>query len=478
MAETVPLTIGKYRVEDVLGRGAMGVVYRAYDEGIDRHVALKTVRTDLLSGAEAEQWLERFQREARAAARCLHPNIVTVFDFGEADGVTYISMEYVKGRQLQAYLGQRQPFATEFALSIVIQVLRALSFAHDNGIVHRDIKPSNIMMLDNGVAKVTDFGIARLDSLSLSQVGMMVGTPSYMSPEQFKGGVIDHRTDLFATGIILYELLTGQKPFPGNTVTEVMYKVMNHPPRDPADFDISVHPALKTALMKALAREPDDRFQTAQSFRAALENVLTARHPSSEADRVVDDMATVFGTPLPQPEIAPVPPPAVPGDVGGELEEAVLRKATEDLASHIGPVAKVLVRSVASKVTTVPELYQSLAENIGDDKERTTFLRRATRAAMGLSASRGTLSGSAGSIGASRPVQQTGDGVVGVPSFTEAELSRACHELTVVLGPIAGVIVKKMAGKASTVSDLHRLLADQIPDFDEREAFLQRVTAP
>ena len=524
MVQTRPQNIGRYRVDEVLGRGAMGIVYKAYDEAIDRFVALKTVRADLLTGPDGAEWLERFKREARAAARCLHQNIVTVFEYGEDAGVAYISMEYVRGRQLQEFLAHRARFGEDFCVRVVVQILQGLAVAHAHGIVHRDIKPSNVIILDNGIVKVTDFGIARVDSISISHHGMMVGTPSYMAPEQFTGGEIDRRTDLFGVGVVLYELLTGEKPFPGNSVTEVMYRVMNHPPRDPADYNVRLAPHLRAILMKALERDPAMRFQSAESFASALEQGIAAEgHPGGR-----EDAATVIETVASSLPATPLPTQSVGR---GDLDEAALRRAEDDLASFIGPVAKVIVRNSLGKVDSLGQLYDSLALHITQESERSAFLRKASRATLGLSSDTGggrtgrggteaggtgrntgllgrsrwltgivgrseggTSAGPGGTAvgGAATGRTGVGGGGTGIggsadrssgsgASFGDetgipaAEIERARQALTVHVGPIAAVLVKKAAGKASNVAELYRLLAEQIPDPAERSKFLQTV---
>ncbi|MCB1768246.1 MAG: serine/threonine protein kinase, partial [Candidatus Competibacteraceae bacterium] len=212
----LPSRIGRYRVMGLLGRGAMGMVYLGHDAAIDRQVAIKTIHRRLLGGEDGIDWLERFRREVRAAGRCLHPNIVTVFEYGEEAGAPYIVMEYVQGREVRDFLKNRQPMPLGNSVAIILQVLRALGHAHAQGVVHRDIKPGNIILLADGMVKVTDFGIARLEmSGSLTQVGTAVGTPGYMAPEQFSGQEADRRADLYAAGVVLFELLTGVRPFPG-----------------------------------------------------------------------------------------------------------------------------------------------------------------------------------------------------------------------------------------------------------------------
>src|SRR5262245_12565460 len=215
-------TIGRYRVEKLLGAGAMGEVYRAYDPVIDRLVAIKVLRPDLIARGGSDQLMERFRREARAAGRRFHPNIVAIWDFGDDNGTPFLAMEFVDGRSLGDLIKSSGPLDPRQSVGIITQVLSALGFAHESGIVHRDVKPSNIMVLQNGDVKVADFGIARIDSSEFTIVGDLLGTPAYMAPEQLSGGSVDHRTDLFAAGVILFEMLTGVKPFRGKSITEIM----------------------------------------------------------------------------------------------------------------------------------------------------------------------------------------------------------------------------------------------------------------
>ena len=225
-------SIGRYRVDGLLGTGAMGEVYRAYDPVIDRPVAIKVVRTELAAGSGSEQWLQRFRREARAAGRRFHPNIVAILDFGEDAGMPFLAMEYVDGRSLDAILKTSGPLEPARSVAVITQVLSALGFAHQNGIVHRDVKPSNIMVLNSGAVKVADFGIARIDASEFTIVGDLLGTPAYMAPEQFAGAPVDKRTDLFAAGVILFEMLTGVKPFRGKSITEIISFMETRGPED------------------------------------------------------------------------------------------------------------------------------------------------------------------------------------------------------------------------------------------------------
>ena len=208
----------------------MGVVYEAHDPAIDRKVAIKLVRTDLLAGQERQDYVERFRREAQAAGRCNHPAIVAIYDFALHEGDPFLAMEYVEGLGLDQALAHGEGFAPDAAVHVVLQVLDALDYAHARGIVHRDIKPANILLMAGGRVKVMDFGIARIDSSDLSLVGMVIGTPRYMSPEQCRGETVDSRSDLFSAAVMLQEMLIGQRPFPGRSFTEIAHRLLNEPP--------------------------------------------------------------------------------------------------------------------------------------------------------------------------------------------------------------------------------------------------------
>jgi len=267
-----PEKLGKYEIVSRLGRGAMGVVYKGFDPLIERTVAIKTVRKDSLDQEEAETLLARFKREAQAAGRLIHPNIVTVYEYGEDADTAFIAMEYVEGRELKDILDNNERFAIGEVVGIMTQLLDALEYSHAHGVVHRDIKPGNIILLDDGRIKVTDFGIARIESSTLTQFGDVMGTPSYMSPEQFMGQTVDARSDIFSAGVILYHLLTGEKPFPGSSMATIMHRVMKIDPIKPSDLNFHVPAAMDYCTEKALAKQPEQRFQSAAEFARALRN--------------------------------------------------------------------------------------------------------------------------------------------------------------------------------------------------------------
>ncbi|MEO8305024.1 MAG: serine/threonine-protein kinase [Betaproteobacteria bacterium] len=291
-------SLGKYEIRRELGRGAMGVVYEGFDPMIKRIVALKTIRADQLAGENAETVVARFRREAQAAGRLNHPNIVSIYDFGEDQGIWFIAMEYIKGRELKDYFQANERFATADIVRIMTQMLAALGYSHRLGVIHRDIKPANVFVLDDGAIKVADFGIAHIESSNMTQAGSVIGTPSYMSPEQILGLPIDGRSDLFSAGVILYQFLTGERPFIGSS-TATMHKVLEEDPLPPSRFNVQVPGAMDAVVKKALAKRPDDRYQTAEEFAQAI-GAAAQRESSSaaEATMIAPADSTVINAPV------------------------------------------------------------------------------------------------------------------------------------------------------------------------------------
>ncbi|HLJ28434.1 MAG TPA: protein kinase [Candidatus Angelobacter sp.] len=263
-------TVGRYEITGELGRGAMGVVYKAQDPTIGRTVALKTMRLDV-HGLETDDVLRRFKNEARAAGLLNHPNIVTIYDAAEQDGMFYIAMEFIEGTTLQALLAEKRVLPLEETIQISRQICKGLDYAHSNGIVHRDIKPANIMMTSDGTVKIMDFGIAKAGG-GMTSTGQVLGTPNYMSPEQVKGKLLDGRSDLFSFGVVLYEMVTGEKPFVGQNITTIIYKIVHENPIAPRDLDVTIHPGLSTVVARTLSKSPDDRYQTGADLIKDLEN--------------------------------------------------------------------------------------------------------------------------------------------------------------------------------------------------------------
>ncbi len=309
---------GRYEVVRELGRGSMGIVYQGYDPVIGRTIAIKTMLTEGLTSQEFGEFKARFQREAQAAGVLSHPNIVNVFDYGEDSGILYLIMEYLEGKSLEKLVEGQNILPIETIIPMYDQVCSALDHAHQHGIVHRDIKPANIMVLANGLVKVTDFGIAKMVSMGMTQTGRVLGTPNYMSPEQVKGRQVDGRSDIFSLGIILYDLVTGEMPFAGQNITTVIYKIINEDPIPPRELDASIHAGLSYVICKALAKNPDKRYQTCRELADDLKNFkyLGGRVPPSatmirKAPRVQStDIERGVATPVesPTPPVAPAEP--------------------------------------------------------------------------------------------------------------------------------------------------------------------------
>ncbi|WP_207688442.1 serine/threonine protein kinase [Desulfonema limicola] len=298
---TGPIKLGKYMIRTEIGKGAMGIVYEGFDPFIERVVALKTIRKDLLDSKEADNLLVRFRREAQAAGRLNHPNIVAVYDYDEDGDVAFIAMEFVQGRSLKEYFDNNERFDLSDIIKIMSQVLGALSYAHENGVVHRDIKPANIILTDNAQVKITDFGIAHIESSNLTQTGMIMGTPNFMSPEQFMGNRVDNRSDIFSAGIILYQFITGENPFDGRTMATIMHKVLNAEPVNPGDLNLHISSELNAVIKKAIAKKPEDRFQNAEDFfnslNLALHNNLHAATPHRVIEPSPEPDATLILSP-------------------------------------------------------------------------------------------------------------------------------------------------------------------------------------
>lgn len=271
---------GRYRIQEELGKGTMGVVYRAHDPQIDRLVALKILRPDRVV---SESFVARFLKEARAIGRLSHPQIVTVYDVGEDKDTIYIAMEYLEGRSFDTVVRARE-LSIGQCVDVARQIAEALDYAHSKGIVHRDIKPSNIILTADNRIKLTDFGIARIEDTAAAhqtQAGEILGTPVYMSPEQVMGQKVDGRSDLYSVGVLLYEMLAGKRPFQGNNIAAIFKAITQDSPEPPASLDPFIPKALSNLVMKSLAKEPQDRFQTGREMAEALKAVS---EPESATD--------------------------------------------------------------------------------------------------------------------------------------------------------------------------------------------------
>ena len=313
----LPERIHRYEILAELGRGAMGRVYLARDPNIDRRIALKVLAPrQLVDRDEEEELRQRFLREARAAGRLNHPGIVMVLDADEdpASEMLYIAMEWVDGKPLRHVLRQEAPLPVTVALGLAKRVAEALAYAHDHEVVHRDIKPANLLVSREGLVKITDFGIARLLSATLTQEGKTLGTPFYMSPEQVRGETADHRSDLFSLGIVLYECLTGVPPFAGDSLASVTYKILEVDPRPPELFRNDVDETVGELVRRALEKDPDDRFQSAREMAQALAGAQKAQVSSRSSSSVPDPVA--------EPTVRREPPPEAPSETVSSVESA------------------------------------------------------------------------------------------------------------------------------------------------------------
>ena len=295
MSSTPPAELkqlGRYDLTRVLGKGAMGIVYEGMDPKLHRRVAIKTILKGHLDDDDAaKEYSMRFMREAQAVARLNHPNIVQVYDFGEEGDVAYIVMEFIKGKELKTFFDNNDRFELKEAVRIMCELLDALDFAHESGIVHRDIKPANVMLDSQARVKLADFGVARVtddkSSAEKTQAGTMVGTPAYMSPEQITGGNIDRRTDLFSAGIILYQFLTGEKPFTGSGAWTIAKKIIQDHPPLPSSINNTISPLFDAVVNKALSKTTEGRYQTAKEFGQALKRALEGKAEEDDADKTV-----------------------------------------------------------------------------------------------------------------------------------------------------------------------------------------------
>jgi len=478
---TIPRIVGKYEIVDVIGTGGMGTVYRAFDPTLERMVALKIVHLDRVQDVAPEQLRERFRNEARAVARLNYPAIVTIFDYDDEDPAgAYIAMEYVQGCALDEYVRQRPELHLEDAISAMQQVLGGLAYAHGKDVVHRDVKPSNLLVTRDGLVKITDFGIARIGPRINTQTGLLVGTPQYMAPEQYMGGVVDHRCDIHAAGAVLYELLTGSPAFTG-TSAEVMYKVCHEVPKPLSSVDASIPKVFDAIVAKALEKLPANRYASALDFQQALRaswQVISPKPPSPTLSHSARLIATAIHrqppppaqravAPAPQqapksadPRLAPKAPPtplrpeAAPGSLVAWSREQ-LAEIERQLLPLVGPMARILVRDAAATTASRQELYQLLASHLQGPEERRQFL---------LFAERNSPAGSSLTPGIGPALPLTAEGT-----------QRASQLLARYIGPIATIVTRKAAKTATDEAQLYALLAEKIAAGPERDRFILEV---
>ncbi|MGH7066255.1 MAG: serine/threonine-protein kinase [Acetobacteraceae bacterium] len=435
----LPVAFGRYRTLALLGSGAMGTVYKAHDPLIGRQVAIKVVHTERLDAATRREYLARFHAEAQAAGRCNHPAIVAIYDVSAEGEQPFIVMELVEGASFQQVLGNPQRRAAADCLAVIGEILEGLAFAHAEGVIHRDIKPANILLSKEGRAKIADFGIARLDEGATTGTGTMLGTPNYMAPEQIIGGAVDHRADLFAVGVILYEILAGRLPFAGRNLSETLLRLTNNEPADLAPV-IASHPACAPIVARALAKHPRDRFDSAGAFAEALRGL---------------------GTEEPRMAATVVLPRAAP-----RFEPAMLTEIEASLARFVGPMARILVRHAAQQATDREDLLAALAKDLPRPQDAAQFLREnAARIEPRIG---GRTSGTATGLG--RTAARTAP-------ITPELLATAEAALAFTIGPIARVMVGEAAERAAGAADLTERLAKHLKRPEDAARFRRQMLA-
>lgn len=447
----IPKTLGKYRIQSVLGQGGMGVVYKGIDPDIERPVAIKVMHSEFRHTEGGDEMRQRFRREAKAAARCFHPNIVTVFDLGTDQDLDFIVMELVEGRELKSFLAQGHEFSQAESVYIITEVLKALDAAHRQGVVHRDIKPANIILLPNGGVKVADFGVARIDHSDLTLTGHLVGTPVYMCPEGLRGQPVDQAADIYSVGMVLLELLTGEKPLPQQVLTQPVGEFTEQAMR--SDRGRRLGPELRRILQRALAPSPRQRFADARDFLAELER---ARVRNDSEQTAMETLAASVSD--------LVPATAGRTDVSVWTDE-LLHKLERELATYTGPVAGFLIKKFSASSHSPMELVESLARHINDPVERDRFISRA-RHCLATGSCHGESSGGRAGSASQETLADT---------LTPEQMARLTRALAGHLGPIARQLVTLHARRTYRLDDLHAELADKIPNAAERRAFLREV---
>jgi serine/threonine-protein kinase len=476
--------LGKYRIDSVLGKGAMGVVYKAFDPLIERTVALKTIRKELFSDSEQADLLGRFKNEAQAAGRLNHPNIVTVYDYGEDSEAAYIAMEFVDGTPLNALMTPDQPTALLRIAAWMNDLLLALDYAHSRGVVHRDIKPSNLLITNSAQVKVSDLGIARIESSTMTHTGSVIGTPSYMSPEQVRGETADARSDVFSAGVLLYQLLTGKRPFVGSTAV-VMHQILNEQPAPPSQLVPALGTGYDQVVARAMAKSTAQRYPSARAFLDAFAAVGRGASGAAPTAAPADDDRTVLAAGLrvvaPAPAAGPVTAAGLASGTITPWKAEALPQLEPLLAGQIGPLAKLLLKKLSANAEGMDELCDLLLPHIPSDAGRTQFQQAVALLKKKLEAT-GTGTGAqrprtlAGTVMAGAPVDPGTPSAVRTPvPFDDAFVDRMTQRLTVLIGPIARVVVKRAARQTRDKGEFLQLLVDNIESVPERARFLAQA---
>ena len=450
-----PEKIARYRIDGIIGSGAMGVVYDGYDTQIQRRVAVKILHHHLRIGEHGAELERRFLQEARAAARCLHPNIVTVFDFGTDKGAPYIVMEYVDGIELKAHLQSTTVIPVQFATDICIQVLEALNQAHINGVVHRDIKPANIIILANGAVKVSDFGVARMDTSDLTTTGCIVGTPNYMSPEGLLGQTVDARSDLYSVGVVYYELLTRRRPQRDLSLEDNL-----------RHLDGSAHLSdqnicsIKPILCQALRTNPTARFQSASEFVAKMKFIENM--DLTEATIMFTSPQDYHNNPA-----TPVRNANTSDTHANQWNNDILDLLERSLAKYIGPVAKLLVRRQDLSAVSREELITKLASHISNESERDLFMKEVERT--------GIISLELNAVTATQAITAGTPNRMASQTLSNTSWKKLTQLLAYHVGPMAEHIIRKTMKTTLKSNELIMQMASHIPDQKERQEFVDQA---
>jgi serine/threonine-protein kinase len=453
---SIPTAIGRYFVENLVGIGGMGQIFKAHDPEIHRSVAIKLISTELMSGANRAEYIRRFRREAQAAARCAHPNIVAIYDFALHEGQPFIAMEFVYGVSLRQALDAAPVMAVPDAIGIMLQVLDALASAHALGVIHQDIKPANIMLTPEMRVKVADFGISRFANTDVTSTSSSMGTPNYMSPEQCRGSTVDSRSDLFSAAATLFEMVAGERAFPGHNREEVSHRIQNERlPLLPAPVR-GVAPRLQFVLERAMGKQPADRFDTGDEMAVALRQVLGRGDEEDVITRISPVGGVAGGTADSQRVRRDAGAPAAEPQLDADTLQALEHKLT----GYVGPIARILVRTTAGRTRSVGDLCSQLALSITDGAERARFRREVE----GLIRSRSPVADGTPS---------RGDRSGRTDRLPEHELERVQEALTQFIGPIARVLVRRATADASSVEALWLSLSNHIESPAERSAFLR-----
>jgi len=454
MAKTFPSNIGRYELTGKIGSGSMGAIYRGLDPVIGRQVAIKIIRTSLLDTDQKNEYLVRFQQEVRAAGRCIHSGIVTIYDYGEWQGNPFIVMEYLEGQVLQ-HLFAKGPLPVQQAVDFALQLLDALSHAHAQGVVHRDIKPANIILGSGSQLKITDFGVAHIDTGSMTNIGTLLGTPGYMAPEQANGEHVDHRADLFSVGVVLFRMLTGKSPYGEDSFAAVLQKVANSQPIDVSAVD-EISPLLASVVAVALQKDVSHRFQSTEEFAHSLRSAMTSNGPADAADFSIapENITAASWTTSAQSEVIAMQE---------ELTRAFLSEMRPLLISAIGPIADHVIARAKKSCVTPSDLKNALEVHfVGAADEQA--LRKAASKALDKAST-------------PPPLKNQRAGGTATLQLAPDFLDVARTLLTSFIGPISAIVIRQSSFELSTLEEFSDRLAVHIPGAAEQSRFRTRLQA-